>query len=97
MVENHLEHNASLSGAVAALRQDELKRINEAICKAKEEGQVLTQTGKKINCPLINSPLYLVAMEIDCSYGDRLSPSPKATFSLHSAVSVAYFVVRTDE
>lgn len=40
LVENDLEHNASLSGAVTALRQDEFKRMNDAMEKTKLEEKV---------------------------------------------------------
>lgn len=39
-MENDLEHNASLSGAVTALRQDELKRMNAVMEKTKLEEKV---------------------------------------------------------
>jgi hypothetical protein len=43
LVENDLEHNASLSGAVTALRQDELKRMNDAMENIRQEEKVAAQ------------------------------------------------------
>lgn len=40
LMENDLEHNASLSGAVTALRQDELKRMDDVIERTKLEEKV---------------------------------------------------------
>ena len=40
LVEAELEHSASLSGAVTALRQDEHKRMTEAVEKIKSEEEV---------------------------------------------------------
>ena len=35
-----MEHSASLSGAVTALRQDESKRLNDAVEKIRSEEEV---------------------------------------------------------
>lgn len=40
LVESELEHSASLSGAVTALRQDEQTRMNEAVAKTRLEVEV---------------------------------------------------------
>ena len=41
LLENGLEHSASLSGAVTALRQDEQKRISDIIDRVKLEENVM--------------------------------------------------------
>lgn len=41
LVEMDLEHNASLSGAVIALRQDEQTRLSDAVAKTKAEEEVI--------------------------------------------------------
>lgn len=40
LVEMNLEHTASLSGAVTALRQDEKTRLDDAIAKSRAEEEV---------------------------------------------------------
>ena len=42
-MEAELEHSASLSGAVMALRQDEHKRMTDAVERIKSEEEVATE------------------------------------------------------